>query len=110
MSDTKFLLTMDFTTQGKIRGSSTKKQGGSGYSTGLVCHGWNKGLCRTSMLVQANSRAGARTARLRSSERLTRHRLFSGRPCAQMKVSKRLRFRLPGLALPEDLLWLRQSY
>jgi len=39
--DKVFLLELELKTQGKIRGSSTKKQGGSGSSTGLLCHGWN---------------------------------------------------------------------
>ena len=35
-----FLLELELKTQGKITGSSTKKQGGAGFSKGLMCHGW----------------------------------------------------------------------
>jgi type VI secretion system secreted protein Hcp len=35
-----FLLELELKTQGKITSSSTKKQGGTGFSTGLLCHGF----------------------------------------------------------------------
>jgi type VI secretion system secreted protein Hcp len=41
MAGGKFLLTMTGTKQGKIKGSSTKKEGDLDYSQGMECHGFN---------------------------------------------------------------------
>jgi type VI secretion system secreted protein Hcp len=39
-----FLMTMQFKNQGKIRGSSTKKEGSLDYSKGMECHAFEYGI------------------------------------------------------------------
>jgi type VI secretion system secreted protein Hcp len=41
MADSKFLLTLTLTKQGKVKGSSTGKEGHLDWSKGLECHGFN---------------------------------------------------------------------
>ena len=54
MAGGKFLLTMTGTKQGKIKGSSTKKEGDLDYSTGMECHGY-----RYSVITQLDPQSGA---------------------------------------------------
>jgi type VI secretion system secreted protein Hcp len=54
MADSKFLLTMTGTKQGKIKGSSTKKEGDLDYSTGMECHGYSY-----SVITQFDPQSGA---------------------------------------------------
>ncbi len=41
MAGSKFLLTMNLTKQGQVRGSSTGKEGDLDFSKGMECHGFN---------------------------------------------------------------------
>lgn len=60
MASGKFLLTMTGTKQGKIKGSSTKRDGGIDYSQGVECSGFNYGAT-----VPFDSQSGAFTGRRR---------------------------------------------
>jgi type VI secretion system Hcp family effector len=44
MAGGKFLLTMQLTTQGTVKGSSKKKEGDLDYSDGMECHGFSYGV------------------------------------------------------------------
>jgi len=54
----KFLMTIKLTTQGNVKGSSTRKDGDLDFSKGLECHGFNYGV-----KAQFDSSSGSLTGR-----------------------------------------------
>lgn len=62
MAGSKFLLTLKMTTQGDVKGSSTKREGDLDYSKGIECFGF-----KYSVLIPFDSQSGLPTGQRKHS-------------------------------------------